>query len=66
MQRASKGRLAKIMSFLVKHSSAADGGETTRTACDPNLKKSMGHSDLQSWIEFCRGVLQEVEVANDE
>ena len=35
-----RGRLAKTTSFLVKHSSAIEGDETTRTRRDPSRSKT--------------------------
>lgn len=35
-------RFAKTMSFLVKHSSARDGDETTATSREPNLRVKIG------------------------
>lgn len=37
-----EGRLAKTMSFLVKHSSAADGDETTSIRREPNWRRRVG------------------------
>ena len=36
-----RGRLAKMMSFLVKHSSTADGDDTMTTSWDPNFREKM-------------------------
>ncbi|GKE35223.1 hypothetical protein Tco_1454545 [Tanacetum coccineum] len=39
---SQRGRLANIMSFLVKISSAAEGEDTKRTFRDPKRRKTIG------------------------
>lgn len=57
--RLMRGRFAKTMSFLVKHSSTADGDETTRTRRDPNWRRNTGPFRLDKfqrvlWSGFLR------------
>lgn len=42
-----RGRFARIMSFLVKHSSAAEGEDTTTTRRDPKRSENIGPSFLE-------------------
>lgn len=46
-----RGRLAKTISFLVKHSSAADGDETTTVRRLPNWRKMIGPYLAAIWAE---------------
>lgn len=41
------GRLARMISFLVKHSSIAEGVETTRTGRCPNRRNKIGPYRLE-------------------
>lgn len=60
------GRLARTTSFLVKHSSTADGEETTTTSWDPNRTEKMGPRVWESFVEGAvERLFDEVEVADD-
>ena len=52
-----RGRFANIMSFLVKHSSTAEGEETTRIDREPNLRDKIGpyfnDSVSSAWKSGC-------------
>jgi hypothetical protein len=52
------GWLANTMSFLVKHSSAKEGDQMTRTLREPKWRKIIGpcRVDLKEGIRFCKEV----------
>ncbi len=45
-----RGRLAKTMSCLERHSSAAEGEEIIRTGREPSFRRSMGPYLFDMWI----------------
>lgn len=56
---SSFGRFAKVMSFLVKHSSAAEGEDTRMTGREPNLMYTTGPYLPDNFASvLCRGFLK--------